>query len=202
LLDWAVYSVNPQRKGTIMRTTKLVVVLFAIALVGACGDDDDNNNQNGTVTTRAAISDCGGFAAAQKTHIPSPGNYCDAELLLWQYSSATGTLNVSNNRIALNCCGEHSMTAAIENGVYVITEQDDPETGGGRCDCECIFDFTAELDDVPAGDVAFRLERYVTDDASAPSVVWSGTIEVHDGTGLITVDGDPMSYPCDASATE
>jgi len=38
--------------------------------------------------------------------------YCDAEVLHWQYGRSDGTLSLSDERILLNCCGDHAMSVS------------------------------------------------------------------------------------------
>jgi hypothetical protein len=143
------------------------------------------------------VSDCGGFPELRPP-VPHDGpipGYCDAERLLWTYDADTAVLDLTNTRIELNCCGVHGMDIELVDGVYVVTEQDDPEPGGGRCDCICVYDFALTTSGVPADVIELRLERLVTD--SGPSrVVWEGVIDLGEGEGEIEVSDEPSMW-CD-----
>jgi len=137
------------------------------------------------------ISGCGGFPDAAKrmdSGIPftiDPLTYCNAERLYWLYDENTRTLSVLNSRILLNCCGDHTITAAFEKGVLVIAEDDQPESGTGRCDCECIFDFFVEITGIFPGIITLRLDMTV-DDTTVTK--WEGKIDLGKGNGEIIID--------------
>jgi hypothetical protein len=176
-----------------MRRTPIYGLLLASVLFVACDSDD-----SGGLSFTQAVSECGGFAAQQKDHIPSPGDYCAQELLLWQYDAATHTLDLSNNRVSLNCCGVHTIDITIELGVMIVTENDAP--GSARCHCMCVYDYTAQVAYVPADDagdpLSMRIVRNVTDSEDGPVTVWEGAIDLLDGSGMEVVDASLLDYGC------
>ena len=55
-------------------------------------------------------SDCGGFPIKGD----EPMLYCDSEKLVWSYSAGEQILSLANERILLNCCGDHSVQLVTE----------------------------------------------------------------------------------------
>lgn len=139
---------------------------------------------------RGEVSECGGFPETREFAITDHGHdgmrdYCDAQVLHWEF--ADGTLTILDSRVMLNCCGRHSVSI-IGGDTITIYEQDDPEPGAVRCDCRCAYDFRAELDGLLAGPVALELLLHVTDVTDDPTLLWSGTVDLSDGSGEIVVD--------------
>lgn len=177
-----------------MKTTKTSTLLAALALSStlllACGGDQPSGTP---LSTTSAVSECGGFGATRgksDNSTPAPTPYCDAEALRWSFDAATATLTLSDDRITLNCCGDHSLTVTDEGGVYVVRQVDAPEAaaGGARCGCMCVFDYKTSIKGVPAAPLAIEIIRDVTDDASGPQAVWSGTIDPTQGAGEVIID--------------
>lgn len=161
----------------------------------------------GTVKqTSAAISECGGFAAKGEVTkgLPTPQtkDYCAAETLLWQHDAAKQTLRLADNRVLLNCCGDHSIDVALVDGVYVITERDAPQDGATRCRCMCVFDFATDIAPVPVGTIAVKIVREVTDSGDGPQEVFSGKLDLSAGAGAETIDTTDASTWCQGSADE
>ncbi len=145
----------------------------------------------------ATFSLCGGFAAA-KTNAPPATDYCANEVLTWRHDPQTGRLIVSDNRVPLNCCGDHALTASLEKGVYVLRETDAPEAKtGGRCFCLCVFDFQIAIDNVPAKLITVKLMRDVLDDNAPEQMVWTGQIDLSKATGSVIVDTTDVGATCD-----
>lgn len=143
------------------------------------------------------VSGCGGFGAepAQGAFALRADGYCDAEVLRWQYDAAAGTLALSDERVMLNCCGDHAMDVVIEDGVWVVTETDEPEGGSGRCHCLCVFDFALTVEDVAAGTIALRLLRFVTE--TGETLVWEGALDLAEGAGAIVLDETSVEPWCE-----
>jgi hypothetical protein len=145
------------------------------------------------------VSDCGGFSGTREFAITDHGHdgmrdYCDAQVLYWQY--ADGTLTILDSRVLLNCCGQHSVSI-VGGETISIHEQDDPEPGAMRCDCRCAYDFRAELDGLMAGPVEMELLLHVTDVTDEPTELWSGTVDLADGSGEIVIDASPEPDFCE-----
>ena len=80
--------------------------------------------------------------------------------------------------------------------MYVVAETDAPTSGGGRCDCLCVFDFALTASDIPVGRIPLRLTRHVTDEGGAPSVVWEGEIDLGAGSGSVVLDTTDAGMWC------
>lgn len=171
--------------------------LVSLCLLACSGGEAAVDAAGTGLTLGSQLSECGGFERpdAAPTVLPLPA-YCDAEVLT--FTHAGGTLSLSNERVLLNCCGDHSMTVRLEEGTYVVTEIDAPEAaaGGARCGCMCVFDFAVEAGPIAAGTIAVRLVRDVTDDDAAPWVVWEGDLDLTAGSGTITVDTSSVEGWC------
>jgi hypothetical protein len=181
--------------------TKTMVVVAMIGAVGlACMDADPADP--GLLTQQQAISDCGGFEGSGTVSAGGEGgdeygdDYCAAELLDWTYDAQTETLELTDLRALLNCCGDRTLSMELVDGVYVVTETDAPEGLGGRCLCMCVFDLRLSVEGLPEGVVPVRLERVVTDEAAAPTVLWSGELDLSLGAGEAEIDGTPAEGWC------
>ena len=143
-------------------------------------------------------SQCGGFVKNGEPVIVgdplTPANYCDAGVMYWAHEGG-GTLKVTDTRVLLNCCGQRSASLSLQNGVYVMTEIDNPEVGNTRCHCECVFDLGVEAS-VPVGVIDFKLMRWVTDQDAAPVLVWQGQLDLSAGSGSVTVDTSSTEAIC------
>jgi len=143
-------------------------------------------------TQEGEVSDCGGFGdtGEEQFAITDPGldgmrDYCDAQVLYWEF--VDGTLTIVDSRVMLNCCGQQSVSI-IGGDTITVLETDDPERGDLRCDCHCAYDFRAELHGLAAGPVEVELLLHVTDVSDEPTRMWSGTLDLTDGSGEIVID--------------
>ncbi len=117
----------------------VIAVLWAITMVCGCS----------SIEQTASTSDCGGFDSTKNALTADAGEeepaYCDAEVLLWKYES--GKLSLTNARVSLNCCGEHSVSIEEEDeGEYLISEVDAPEStflGGVPAAVACVSSISA-----------------------------------------------------------
>lgn len=201
-----------------------IFLLSALSLaLAACSDGGDSGSSGSGsgggaggsggagggsgLTQFPAVSECGGFV----TKSPSPGakidpppadpaTYCNAERLLWVYDAASQSLGIANTRVLLNCCGDHSITAAEEDGTYVFYEKDAPQAaaGGARCKCMCVFDYTLSVEPIPAGSLPIRLVLDVTDSMMPPEVVFEGSLDLSKGSGEIEIDPSSVDPWCTA----
>ncbi|MFC2174206.1 hypothetical protein ACFLU6_16550 [Acidobacteriota bacterium] len=142
------------------------------------------------------VSGCGGFAAERESPDSGIQDYCDAEILTWNYDRSTWTLRLSDNRVLLNCCGHHSMNLSIENGVYLFTETDDPGKEG-RCLCMCVYDFTITVHKVPERVIHVLIQRIVTDEQRTPSFVFEGDLDLSIGSGSVVIDRTDVGQWCE-----
>ena len=170
----------------------ITVLLATILLMAGCGSDDDGIGEN------AMVSECGGFSAsaglrAMDSAAITSRDYCDAERLYWTY--ADGIVHFDNTRVMLNCCGIHTITVYAGGPGYIIRETDEPERNT-RCSCMCAFDFSIELPiaDPAPETVAVALSRDITDDELSRETVWSGELNLADGSGIEIVNDQPQVF--------
>jgi hypothetical protein len=179
--------------------------LLSFSLVWGCGEGDTEPTDPGPgpLNTTFKVSECGGFDQASKAD--TPGGYCDAEVLDWSYDAASGKLSLSDRRVLLNCCGDHSVTVAQDkNGAFVITEVDAPEQLG-RCQCMCVYDFEVSFDPgvAPAGGpLSIVLVRDVTDDNAPAVTVFSGQLDLSAGSGSEVLDTTDVGMWCESSGPQ
>jgi len=180
--------------------TTLASAAATIFLAAACnvdvGDFPDSATSDDLVQ-QSEISECGGFAQAMDSG--DGAAYCDAEMLHWSYDAATEKLSLTNTRVELNCCGDHSMVIEQYHNVYTVTETDAPEMigvgEGARCGCTCVFDFAVTAEGVAERLIQLQLDRHVTDSGPLETVV-DVTIDLSQGSGSVVVD-DTESFWCD-----
>jgi len=182
-----------------------LITILCGSLVWSCGTDEDQNpdpnNNNNPGQTTYKVSECGGFAQLGKSDAPG---YCDANALDWFYDKATGKLKLMDKRVLLNCCGDHSVTVKQESGTFVITEIDAPE-GNGRCQCMCVYDFEVTFDAGVApvgGMLPIELVRDTTDDNDPPKTVFSGKLDLSQGSGTEVLDTSDVGAWCESSASQ
>jgi hypothetical protein len=150
------------------------------------------------------VSACGGFdsAANSQALTADEASYCDAEILRWRYEGALDKLTLTNTRVLLNCCGEHSMTVHQEGDTYIVTERDAPEQigplpgSGARCGCMCVFDYELAVQGVAGDSIALRLVREVTDSDAGVETVWEGELDLSEGQGGIVLDETDVEPWC------
>lgn len=180
------------------RKTMRTVAAAVAAVLGLAGCDGDGGGSGGALAQQASVSECGGFAQAALSVADDEAalDYCAAEVIDWAYDAASRTLVLRNERVLLNCCGEHAIAAEpAEGGGLLVTETDDPDHGA-RCGCMCVFDFVLQLEDVDAAALPLTLERLVGDDEDASGTKWQGTIDPSQGAGTIVVDGGDVGPWC------
>lgn len=178
--------------------------LLALALVlSACGGNDPSETPDpSAVQAASSVSDCGGFQERGKSNAgasaPAPTPYCDAEALRWTYDAISGTLILSDERILLNCCGDHSVKVSEQSGVFVVHQKDEPEgaAGGARCGCMCVFDYKTTLTGVSGSSIDIEIVREVTDEGSGVKAVWSGTLDLTKAAGEIVIDKTDVGPWC------
>jgi len=186
-------------------TCKHVGAVFLVATaISACSGENGGNSSAGggpsasDFTVAPSISECGGFIkSGAKIPMPDPTTYCDAERLLWNYDAASKTLGMTNARVTLNCCGDHSVKVSRDGETIVFTEVDAPEAaaGGARCNCECVFDYGADISPVEPGNISIRIMRDVTD-APPVTMAWEGTIDTSGGEGEVVVSMESADPWC------
>ena len=188
----------------------LALAFLAASALVACGTTETETNPATTTTGTSTAtglaqtplsSDWGGFIKQTKIDPPTPDpvTYCDAERLLWAYDAETGSLGLTDARMLLNCCGEHSVEVTLDNGTYVVAERDAPQIVDGteaRCGCMCVFDFGVSVEGIPSGVLPIRVTLDVTDSAEGVKVVYEGSLDLAAGSGTVTLDAANVEPWC------
>ncbi len=180
-----------------MRTFKITMsILLSLSLVLFVDCGGTSEEEPPSITQTDAVSGCGGFPVTRAPVFDDyTGEYCDAEVLHWEYDETNQKLDIRDARILLNCCGEHSMDVAFDDGVYVVTETDAPEGAGARCDCMCVYDFDLTASGIPGGLITVRLMRHVTDSGDAYQV-WEGELDLAESSGFVILDDTAEDMWC------
>ncbi len=165
---------------TTIQDTTVADSVADIAGVDAVNDGVEPVN----IALNPLVSECGGFAAATRE---GEDSYCGDDRLIWSVDSENGVINFTNQDVFLNCCGIHDVTVTLRDGVYVITEIDEPEEGGARCNCMCLFDFSVDMPLVDGNLITVRIDRLVTDVDGSPATAWEGEIDLTTGSGDIMI---------------
>jgi hypothetical protein len=174
--------------------TKAAVVVVVLGVAVGCLEEGETDP--GLLEQHQAISACGGFEETLPPETGGADDYCAAEVLDWAYDAATQVLELTDARALLNCCGERTMGMSLVEGVYVVSELDSAEGGMGRCDCMCVFDLRLTVEGLLGGILPVRVERLVTDEASAPAVVWEGELDLGLGAGAVVLDATDVGMWC------
>lgn len=141
------------------------------------------------------VSGCGGFGnSGFLLYDVPPINYCDAEVLYWNYEPSTETLKLLDARVLLNCCGDHSMVLGAEDGTFVVTEIDSPENGGARCACMCVYDYSLTAEGIPLKSIQMKIVREVYNDDPEIKTVFEGKMDLSLGSGVVILDETDV-YP-------
>jgi predicted secreted protein len=145
-------------------------------------------NESDDISDKAKVSECGGF---DDDEAAKDGR--EDERLVWAYNAGSKTVTLVNKNVWLNCCGNRSVTASLNEstGIYEIYETDQAEMDGDtplRCDCECFFDFKVKLSDVDSGVISVKISRIVSDLGKPMTAVWEGDIDLSEGEGDILIE--------------
>jgi hypothetical protein len=173
------------------KLTKTGIVIVVLGLAVGCLETAEPS----LLEQQQAVSACGGFRTALPPESGGADDYCAAETLDWGYDGATQTLELTDSRALLNCCGERTVEMTLVDGVYVVTQTDSAEEAG-RCDCMCVFDLRLTVEGLESGVLPVRVERLETDVASTPSVVWEGELDLGTGGGSVVMDATDVGMWC------
>jgi len=179
---------------TMNRIAMIAGTLIFAATAAGCFETDGavTGDPTGELTQHQAVSDCGGF---EVTEGGGDGDYCAAERLEWSFDIATGSLEIQNSRVVANCCGDRSIEVEVVDGVYVITEVDLPEDGGGRCRCMCVYDFSLTVEGLPEGVIPVRLQRD-TPYETGLELLFEGDLDLSAGAGTEIIDPESADSWC------
>jgi len=186
----------------------IIIGIATLALFGLFGcpeiqQDQPNNDPtaNPNLEQGFDVSDCGGFeppswqSDSAGDEDPPEDQECP-EHIWWAYDAMGEgplTFTLRNDNVLLNCCGDHKMAInEVGDASYVITEIDAPEGGDGRCECMCVFDYGVSTTEIPMGVIDIVVEREVTDSDAGMEEIWSGTIDLEEGSGEIFIQDNPF----------
>ena len=176
-----------------MRVHALLAILIGGATVVGCpsvpvdddGDDDTASDVPQPLDQEYTVSGCLSSDASE-----SRSDYCDHETLEWAYDASQQSLRVKNNRIYLNCEGERSMVVTeVGEGQFEILEHDEDTE---RYACMCLFEFEVTAFGIAEQVIQLDIERVVTDWPQCTGTVWSGTVDLSLGSGMIELDDDDL----------
>ncbi|NNF98053.1 MAG: hypothetical protein HKM93_01620 [Desulfobacteraceae bacterium] len=135
------------------------------------------------------VSGCGGFELKEDNISEARADsYSDAEVLYWTYDRGTKILEIRNESVSLNCCGENSIEIELVDKVYTIREKSAPKPPSGWCRCKCMFDFAATIEAIPQGRIRLNILRGI-ENKWRP--VWEGTLDLSALKGTAVVNGKP-----------
>jgi len=145
-----------------MKAIYLIFTFVAFLGFSACSESEHDYS--------GKVSSCGGFVKkkAETTNC--------FETLEWNYEN--NTLAIKNNQVSLNCCGERSFYADIENNNTIVITEKDNSDNGARCGCMCTYDFHVNITEKIEFPVNVKIKRLVegSDDYN-----WEGTFETSSG---------------------
>lgn len=164
-----------------MKSFFICFVAFVFIFSAGCENNLDNSNRADNVQ----ISDCGGFESGAATKLPGDEAEDCSQLIVWNYDDSTGVLNVMNEAVRLNCCGEHSVVIVEGDGGYEFNIVDRSEHGA-RCDCICTFDFGADITGVDVSSVKLTVYTDVEEE-DEKTLQWEGTLDLTQKSGTVVV---------------
>jgi hypothetical protein len=169
--------------NSIFKTT--LFVWFIIGCFGPTAFDPG-------IAINPTISECGGFPvsrSARLDHGSSTSEFCNDDMLHWQYNEKTQTVTLTNDFVWLNCCGVRSISVyQTAYGRYEFRQTDEPAPEG-RCDCECSFDYQVDISPVSKS-IDLDIVRNVSDATPTTWTAWSGGIDLTENTGEILIEAD------------
>lgn len=161
--------------------------------------DDEATDTSATADEDAAVTDdlqpvafegrtsAGGGFDPEKAQVRMVAS-CD-ETLNWSYNAAAQRLTVRHDDIVLNCGAESGLeTEAVKDEAgYKIIEWELPH---GAANCICSFDYETILLDIGPGEVSVTVVRHVVyaSEDKGETPVWSGILDLSQGSGTIPVD--------------
>lgn len=164
-----------------MKNFVICAIVLILVLFAGCENNLDNSNRADNVQ----ISDCGGFESVAATKLPGGETEDCSQLIVWNYDDSTGVLNVMNEAVRLNCCGEHSVMIRESDGGYEFNIIDKSEHGA-RCDCTCSFDFGADITEIDTSSVKLTVYTDVEEETEK-TLQWEGTLDLKQKSGTIVV---------------
>ena len=162
---------------------KNLIILSGILIFAGCGGVDTDSSG---IETNVSVSECGGFEDREVFSLNAKEETTCDQLIIWKYDETEKVLNIVNQDVLLNCCGEHDVEIKkTEDGKIEYTMIDN-SMQGARCDCMCHFDYSADIKNVSGTEVNLSVFTDVEEN-EGPETVWEGTIDLSEGSGTIVV---------------
>lgn len=162
----------------------LIISASFVWMILLTGCSDGNN-----IADNVKISDCGGFedsaSAVVNTKLPGDETEDCNQLIIWSYNESSGVLNIMNEAVNLNCCGKHSVLVKENDGGYDFNIIDRSDNGM-RCNCDCMFDFGADIAGVENSPVNLKVYTDVEEEEEK-TLQWEGTLDLTQKSGTIIV---------------
>lgn len=187
---------SPDRfKFSACRPMSMVIFIAGwMAAVASCGLVEE---QTPPAQVEYAGSGCDGLSLQDQQSwvedvaalVEPHGDYCDNELLVWQYDGADRTLSLLHQRLVANCSSSRKIELRRDGDTLVVDEVD-LTTLGQAASCECVFDLGARVEDVASGSLRLRLERSVVEDFSgqvSPGTQFEGELDLAQGGGVVVL---------------
>lgn len=161
---------------------RFVVVFVGMLAVSAVGCGIGFNGTS---------SECGGFEAVTRALDNNPD--CEDQAMHFTWDAESGVVHFVDENVHFNCCGERDIDVFIEDGVYVVYEDDSPEgLFGGRCACYCYYDLAVDFDVGDNPVFKFQVVSDVSDDDEPEhkSPVWDIDVSSGELTMILKADFD------------
>lgn len=168
-----------------------------------CGDESEESGdeeESSNSTAESQIGTNSRFTDCEETD--GTEEYCAAERLKWTYDDAEQVASFDHTRTILNCAGDRKTRAYLRDGdVYEIREIDAPGENGARAGCKCTFNFGIDIPDV-SGEIDVEIVQEITDNPEdrRVSTVWSGSIDLNEGSGTVVIDDEEETTWCGQSS--
>ena len=160
---------------------RILIILLGFMVLTSCGGVDTASSE-----VEKNISECGGFEerAVFNFKAYSEEMSCD-QLVIWKYNKTEKVLNIVNQDVRLNCCGEHDIKIEKTEENIKYTMIDNPDHGA-RCDCMCYYDYSADIGNVSGTEINLSVFTDVAENEGTENV-WEGKIDLSEGSGIIVV---------------
>ncbi|MBP7432734.1 hypothetical protein KA996_04230 [bacterium] len=155
-----------------------LIFLMVLMVLSSCSDSNLAEN--------VKTSDCGGFESGIVTKLPGGEVEDCSQKLIWSYDESSKILNIINEAVNLNCCGEHDVNiekTGDNEYEYIMVDNADR---GMRCGCDCLFDFGADIAGVDNSSVKLRVYTDVEEEEER-TLHWEGPLDITQKSGTIVV---------------
>lgn len=148
------------------------------------------------------VSGCGGFSGELRGNpdFEPPDDYCEAEVLYWEYDE--GILRLLDSRIFISCATGLSIEIRAGRATNVIVpEYTVIETiVDSFADCMCPYDLELDAEGIPDGIIHLELVRDVTVPVIQEHYVYTvfeGSLDLSQGSGSVILGDYPAFMNCE-----